>query len=143
MPLSVMLAMRCTLIGRGHQAHDWIFGGKVSGQHLIFRNPAFVAARGVLRRLSIVGNLCGKKQGLDVQAVWLCVRWHPMHCNGKQLVLRMGFLLIISSFSVSRPPMGIVLVSLASASFELSGSWKTNSSVGFRLHMATFRVCVS
>ena len=39
-----------TFIGRGRQVHDWIFGGKVSGQRWIFRNPAFVAARGVLRR---------------------------------------------------------------------------------------------
>ena len=92
---------------------------------------------------AIVQMLYGKKQSLDKRALWLCVRWYPMHCNGKQLMLCMGFLLIISSFSVLRPPTGIVPVILVSASVRLSSSWKTNSSLGCRLRMATFRVCVS
>ena len=119
--------------------------GSLAEKYLVEARPSGILPLWLLAvccvGFAIVQKLCGKKQSLDVQAVWLCVRWRPMHCNGKQLMLCIGFLLIISSFSVS-PPMGIVLVILASASGELSGSWKTNASVGCRLHMATFRVCV-
>ena len=58
-------------------------------------------------------------------------------------ILGAFFFLIISRFSVSRPPTGMVLVIRASASGELSGNWKANASVGCRLRVATFRVCVS
>ena len=40
-----------TYIGKGHPVCELIFGGKVSGENWIFRNPAYVAARGMLRRL--------------------------------------------------------------------------------------------